>query len=309
LWHKNHRRLSYKRPRSESTSLNFWMMFDLFCCGTGGQKLKVAKLEGEKAWGIEENQIDLPEVREALDLHFPGALPGPEVHERLANVLGEYGIKPTNTILGTSVCSDEINTVNGTLVDTMKKHWGTNFPLGGIGGAPYVGKTGFFAFSHHVPDDGNVIVLYGPHVGITASGEVGKCLRNGQTKESTACGACVAAYQQSLAGNVGPDMALDMQQSWLRGKVGPCVHRIKSAGNPMAELAKVSYEAVAETVTAIANTDFGSGYLVLVGGIQLNMPKGYPDYFLPCSFTIQKKGQSPEDLLGSLRDDDSKFGA
>merc|ERR1712217_837559 len=177
-------------------------------------------------------------------------------------------------ILGTSICSDEINTVNGTMVDLMKQYWGTNFPLGGIGGAPYVGKTGFFAFSHHVPDNGNVLVVYGPHVGITASGEVGKCLRVGQSKESTACGACVAAYQQSLAG-----------------------------------VAFVSLEAVTQTVTAIANTKFGPGHLALVGGIQLNMPKGYPDYFLPCSFTIQKGDEVPEDLLGVLTRCDAKLGA
>merc|ERR1712113_756450 len=49
-----------------------------------------------------------------------------------------------------------------------------------------------------------------------------------------------------------------------------------------------------------ANTKFGSGYLALVGGIQLNMPKGYPDYFLPCHFTIQKRDCAPTDALKRL---------
>merc|ERR1711971_976371 len=132
----------------------------------------------------------------------------------------------------------------------MQEHWGTNFPLGGIGGAPYVGKTGFFAFSHHVPENGNVLIFFGPHVGVTANGEVGMCLRHGQSKESSACGACQAAYQQSLAGNAAPDMALDMQQSWLRGQIAPHVERIKTAQNPMAELAKVSYAAVFKKMKA-----------------------------------------------------------
>merc|ERR1712217_427540 len=175
-----------------------------------------------------------------------------------------------------------------------------NFPVGGIGGAPYVGKTGFFAFSHHVPDNGNVLVLFGPHVGVTDTGEVGKCLRYGQTSESAACGACIAAYKQCMEGGMQPDMSLDMQQSWLREQVAPHVDRITAAKNPMAELVKVAYEAVLDNMTAIANTEFGSGYLALVGGIQLNMPAGYPDYFVPCHFTIQKRGSAPESLLHTI---------
>lgn len=261
-------------------------------------------------WGVPDvPSVTIPEVEAVIDEHFKGAMPGPMVQQLIVEALESYGIKRENTVFGTSVCSDEINTVDGTLVDSMKKHFGTNFPLGGIGGAPYVGKTGFFAFSHHVPDNGNVVVLYGPHVGITSSGEVGKCSRYGQCKESASCGACVAAYQQSLKGGVAPDMNLDMQQSWLRGKVGPKINRIKNAANPMAELSKVAYEAVDQQMKAIANTDFGNGYLVLVGGIQINMPRGYPDYFLPLSFTIQQGPEAPESILDELNTDDERFGA
>jgi hypothetical protein len=244
--------------------------------------------------------MHLVNLKDILDIHFPGALPGPAVHWRLIEILGDYGFMPENTILGTSICSDEVNSLKGTLVDTMKEHWGTHFPLGGIGGAPYVGKTGFFAFSHHVPENGNVLVFFGPHVGVTATGEIGKCLRHGQSAASTACGACIAAYQQSLAGGMDPDMALDMQQSWLRGQIAPHVDRITAAQNPMAELAKVSYTAASKKLKSIVNTDFGSGYLALVGGIQLNMPSGFPDYFLPCDFAIQRGCEAPENLLGSL---------
>merc|ERR1712224_779917 len=114
-------------------------------------------------------------------------------------------------------------------------------------------------------------------------------------------GACIAAYQQSLSGGAKADMALDMQQSWLREQVAPHVDRIKGAANPMAELAKVSYEAVLKKIKGIVNTSFGSGFLVLVGGVQINMPKGYPDYFMPLHFTIQRRSTSPEDLLASLK--------
>jgi hypothetical protein len=194
------------------------------------------KVDQEDGTGITDVQL-----KKTMDVSFPGALPGPAVHERLIEILGGHGFMPENTILGTSICSDEVNTLKGTLVDTMKEHWGTHFPLGGIGGAPYAGKTGFFAFSHHVPENGNVLVFYGPHVGVTANGEIGKCLRHGQSAASTACGACIAAFQQASAGGIDPDMALDMQQSWLREQIAPHVDHIKAAQNPMAALAKVSY--------------------------------------------------------------------
>lgn len=84
------------------------------------------------------------------------------------------GFTPKNTIFGTSICPDEINNEAGDLASLMKEHWGEVFPLGGIGGAPFAGKTGFRALSQHVPDDGHVLVLFGPHVAISAEGEIGE---------------------------------------------------------------------------------------------------------------------------------------
>jgi len=54
--------------------------------------------------------------------------------------------------------------------------------------------TGWGAFSHHVPVDGNIVVLYAPHVGITNKGVVGKVHRHGMSKATTACGASIGAY-------------------------------------------------------------------------------------------------------------------
>jgi len=106
-----------------------------------------------------------------LTLNFPGALPGKAVVPRVVEALEEYGVEPDNTIYGQSLCSDEINNDKGFLAASMVDHWGHMFPLGGIGGAPFVGKTGFAAFSHHVPENGNVVLLFGPHVGISPDGE------------------------------------------------------------------------------------------------------------------------------------------
>jgi hypothetical protein len=50
---------------------------------------------------------------------------------------------------------------------------GEVFHMGGLGGIPFTGKTGFNAFSSHVPDHGNLFVLMAPHVGVSRSAKIG----------------------------------------------------------------------------------------------------------------------------------------
>ena len=59
------------------------------------------------------------------------------------------------------------------------ERWGEIFPLSGLAGIPFTGKTGWHAFSSHVPVDGNVVILFAPHVGVDSTGTVGKVLRKG----------------------------------------------------------------------------------------------------------------------------------
>jgi len=105
----------------------------------------------------------------SLQRHFPKALPGLAIHARVRAALqGEgLGLTPANTLCCTSICPDEINSEKGGLADAMKRYWGKCFPLGGISGVPFVGKTGFGTLSHDVPDNGHVFLLFGPHVSIS----------------------------------------------------------------------------------------------------------------------------------------------
>ena len=49
--------------------------------------------------------------------------------------------------------------------------------MGGLAGIPFVGKVGFGAFYAHIPKDGNLLILFAPHVGIAPDGEIGKFQR------------------------------------------------------------------------------------------------------------------------------------
>jgi hypothetical protein len=216
------------------------------------------------------------------------------MHQRILEALtgGRFGLNPENTIFGTSICPDEINTLKYSLPKLQKTFWGKAFPLGGISGTPFAGKTGFKAFSHHVPDNGNVIVLFGPHVGVSASGEVGKVHRDGQRSESTSCGAVVGAYKACLDTNF--DNAdfdkSDMQMDWIKLQISSKVSNLKAFKNPLAMLSHYAFEMVKAKLKTIVNNDFSSGHLVLIGGIQINMPEPYCEHWLPCHFEISQRG-------------------
>merc|ERR1719223_2626567 len=114
---------------------------------------------------------------------FPGALEAKEVARRSKRFLvRQYQFTAENTIYGESTCPDEINHMDCSLGSYLMKDWGECFQMGGIGGCPYVGQTGFETLISHAPVEGNIVIMFGPHVGIAPNGEVGKYLRIGQKK-------------------------------------------------------------------------------------------------------------------------------
>jgi hypothetical protein len=243
-------------------------------------------------------------VHSSLHKSFAGALPGPSVHHRSVKILSER-MKCTgeNTLLGSSICPDEINNVEGSMISLMVRHWGEVFPMGGISGAPFVGKTGFKAFSSHVPDNGNVLVVFAPHVALSPTGEVGKFARLGQESLSSACGACIGAYAACCADKDAANVwdEADRQMCWIKQQLAPHAEEIKNSDNPMAKLAFKAFDAVHDMMQDVVNTKFGSGYLILLGGIQINMPAPYAEHFLPLLFEARQEGKETIDLMPDMR--------
>jgi len=118
------------------------------------------------------------------------------VDKLVSEYLTRLGFTAENTLFAESSCPDEVNHDNELedITQMFQKTWGEVFPLGGLAGLPFTGKTGWGAFSSHVPDDGNIAVLFAPHVGIDANGKIGKIHRDGQSESSSACGAAIGAY-------------------------------------------------------------------------------------------------------------------
>lgn len=120
-------------------------------------------------------------TKHALQTYFANHMYGGEIEERCYHKLHAAGFTPENTLFAESSCPDEVNHDNPTedITTMFTNRWGEVFPLGGIGGLPFAGKTGWHAFSSHVPVNGNIAVVFAPHVGIDCNGNIGKVTRDG----------------------------------------------------------------------------------------------------------------------------------
>jgi hypothetical protein len=87
--------------------------------------------------------------------HFPGAMAGSAILKLVAATTKARGLTSENTLFAQSICPDEINHEEGDVSTLFASFFGEEcFHLSGLSGIPFTGKTGFGAFSHHVPDDG-----------------------------------------------------------------------------------------------------------------------------------------------------------
>ena len=86
-----------------------------------------------------------------------------------------------NTLFADSTCPDEIShdDPSDDVIMRFGNRWGNIFSLGGLGGLPFTGKTGWKAMSSHVPENGNIVVLFAPHIGLDYEGNVGQVYRKG----------------------------------------------------------------------------------------------------------------------------------
>merc|ERR1719458_1306504 len=243
-------------------------------------------------------QINMPERFKEYFLGFKSNEDVVKFSQSLLQV--KYGFTTRNTLYGQSIGADEANHVTGELADQMRHTWGHVFNLGGIGGIPFVGKTGFTAFSHHVPDNGNLFVVYAPNIGMSPNGELGKLLRHGQNKLTLTCSSAMEAYNSALKGEkVSDGPTHDMMTHLKRAMAGKAT-AISKAKDPMAALAREMFEISDKQMRDIINFGYGDGWLALLGGIQINLSSPLASVFLPLKFTMAKNGTPEIDLMPEL---------
>lgn len=230
--------------------------------------------------------------------HFPTAQSAIELNQRITFTLIKEGSRRKNTLFAASVCPDEINHYPNSLNNRLSRGAGKCFYMGGLAGIPFIGKVGYNAFTSHMPVQGNLVILFSPHIGVTPDGEFGKFAREGQDTEDNACGAAIAAFRWLQTNDWEPQNdkeakvqvpndtdTFDYQFVYIRESLKPYFAEIEQSEEPMVALAyalyKISEKYVSGMVEAIPDVKVS-----IIGGIQINVHRPCGDLFMPLMFKV-----------------------
>lgn len=171
-------------------------------------------------------------------------------------------------MMADSICSDDVNSIQYPANNFLGP-----FKMGGLDGFPFTGITGMGAFASHAPEDGAVIIYYGPHIGVSKNLAIGKIQRNGQSQLSGCCGAAVGALQKLMDDVIAPESIneMDYQMNTLEQILLASKPRIINAQIPLKEATEVIYEAIDKRIEALVSaTNFKCKYLILMGATLIN---------------------------------------
>jgi len=233
---------------------------------------------------------DTLSVKNKIEKHFPSVVSISDVPKILQKTLP--GFTKGNTLLGMSLCSDEIN---ADFVKALQQYYGPAFILGGLGGVPFVGVSGMGAAVSHIPDQGKFLVVVASHVGYSpVMNALGKVRREGRDNLSGACGAAIGALGKVLKKGDAPDNGIqDAQEDFIIRKL---LESKKSTEFPDQDssIAWVTYEVLGIAMERmksiidplIATTKFSNQNLAVLGGVLINRGTEGEDLFQPTSFEV-----------------------
>jgi len=277
---------------------------------------------GSMEMGLAEGiiQAKLKTVAE-VHAHFECAMSCRVLFEKVETVLRKRDITSANTIFAHSLCPDEVPTriqlqgggeqqhYDKSLKRLFSRHFGEAFPLGGLCGIPFAGKTGFASFSHNVPDDGHAFLLMAPHIGLDCENKFGKCTTLDDVTRSNSeycCRAAVTALNYCCSARPLAKNLTDHPEDYQMNYMTQLVDRRKDLfadesdeNTRMSDLAKNMHAIAKNMLDKIVNPFFGGpeSTLVILTGIQINMPKPFEDFFQPRQFYVLKKDGKKEDLF------------
>ena len=219
--------------------------------------------------------------------HFPNAMDAKDTSIHfLGKMQLEYKIDISKVLMATSVCSDDINVPSTTFFNVL---FGP-FIMGGLGGIPFSGQTGMTAFAHHIPDEGSAFIFYGPHIGVTLDGELGKMYRPRQEETGNSCGALMLALSRLKDAKYKPVINDDdYQQMKLEESLLPYREDILSSDNPEIAITEATFEIINKKVyeyIKACKDEFHVDRVTLLGGIIINTDYGLDDYFDTRNFEV-----------------------
>jgi hypothetical protein len=226
----------------------------------------------------------------AVREHFPKALDTRETSIKYLGLMQNgHNIDVSKLLLATSLCSDDMNIPSTSFFRVILGP----FFLGGLGGLPFAGQTGMTAFAHHIPDNGCAFIFYGPHIGITLEGELGKMYRPRQEASGACCGALMLALSRFKDPEFKPNInEKDYQQTKLEEALFPYREEILAAENQeqcITEKAFVKIDEMIYDCLSATKDEFKVDKIALLGGIIVNTDYGVDDYFELRNFEVLNK--------------------
>ena len=198
----------------------------------------------------------------------------------------QLDLEPGQVMLADSICSDDVNSIQ---YPARAHEFLGPFKMGGLDGFPFTGLTGMGAFASHVPDEGAVFIYYGPHIGITKTGEIGEIHRFGQSKNSGCCGAAKGALHKLLNNQIieGNVTEMDYQMNTIEQILYKERERITKAEIPLFEATEVIYEAIDNRINELVKkTVYKCKYVILMGAILINSDSDMGSYTTTKRFDV-----------------------
>lgn len=192
------------------------------------------------------------------------------------------GIEMNRIIVATSFCFDELNHQQAKM--NLHSPQGT-FIMGGLAGYPFVGDIGLTAFADHIPDGGAALFIFGSHIGISRTGEVGKIKRVGQHRHTNTCGALMMVQNHVLSTaihQIDPADYSEFQPEFLALRLLPMAEEIRKAKVPILKTTHLVYDEIEnEILKLIINhpTMQKNFPVYILGGIVINTDETLPNYF------------------------------
>ncbi|HEY3372223.1 MAG TPA: hypothetical protein VGK10_15315 [Prolixibacteraceae bacterium] len=203
-------------------------------------------------------------------------------HNAVLQISEIEGIEMSRIIIATSFCFDELNHQPSKM--NLPSSQGT-FIMGGLAGYPFVGEIGLTAFSDHIPDGGAALFIFGSHIGISRSGEVGKIKRVGQHRHTNTCGALMMVQDHVLSTKIhqiDPADYSEFQPEFLALRLLPMADEIKRSPVPILKTTHLVYDEIEKEILKMITHQLGSFNkfpVYILGGIVINTDETLPNYF------------------------------
>jgi hypothetical protein len=203
-------------------------------------------------------------------------------HNAVLEIAEREGIEMNRVIVATSFCFDELNHQPSKM--NLPSPQGT-FIMGGLAGYPFVGEIGLTAFTDHIPDGGAALFIFGPHIGISRTGEIGKIKRVGQNRHTNTCGALMMVQEHVLSTkihHIDPADYSEFQPEFIALRLLPKVDEIRNSALPILKTTHLVYDEIEQEILNLIqhHQALKNKFPVyILGGIIINTDESLPNYF------------------------------